>query len=159
MAWCNASTLQSRWPQFDIGSGADTLRAVLLRFARWMSVLALMLSLGAHWAFLQSVAWVGMIVSYSRDGSFTEAVSKTFDGQHPCAMCEAIKQGRAEEKQREQKQLKPESKLDPGLVWQPVAFIFACDRARNPCPDCFAPSRREAPPKPRPRQSVPDHLA
>lgn len=124
-----------------------------------MLVLALMLSLGAHWALLQSVAWVGMIVHFTREDSFTEAWSKTFDGQHPCAMCKAIHQGRAEEKKREQKQLKPGSKLEPGLVWQPVAFIFERGRPRLLGFEATAPSRPEPPPKPRPRTAVPDPLA
>ncbi|HLP77276.1 MAG TPA: hypothetical protein VK327_10195 [Candidatus Paceibacterota bacterium] len=119
---------------------------------RYAAVLLLVLSLGLHWAFLQSVAWVGMIANFSRDASLTEAVSKTFDGDHPCCLCKAIEKGRAEEKQQEQKQqVKPGSKMDPGLVWQTVAFDFSSAREHISAPDQTAVSRREAPPKPRPR--------
>jgi hypothetical protein len=125
--------------------------AVLVRFTRGSLILALMVSIGAHWGVLQSVAWLGMIVSYSRDGSLSEAVNKTFDGRHPCRVCQVIKTLRSEEKQSEQKHLKPNVKLDVGLVWQPVTFLFFCGRERIPSPDVSVLSRREAPPKPRPR--------
>jgi hypothetical protein len=126
---------------------------------RITAAFALVLSLGLHWAVLQTVAWTGMIVKYSRNGSFTEAVSKTFDGKHPCAMCKVIEQGRAEEKKQEQKQVKPGSKLDPGLIWQPVTFDFTCARKRIPTADAQASSRTEQPPKPRPRPAFSDQPA
>lgn len=126
---------------------------------RFTTVLVLVLSLGLHWALLQTVAWTGMIVSYSRDASFTEAVSKTFDGEHPCALCKVIQKSRADEKKQDQQQAKPISKMDLGLVWQTIAFNFDCDREPIPSPDVNASSRREEPPKPRPRTASLDSLA
>jgi hypothetical protein len=58
-------------------------------------VAALVLSLGLHWSVLQSAAWVGMMVSYSRDGSLSEALEKTFDGEHPCSLCKLVEKGAA----------------------------------------------------------------
>lgn len=52
-----------------------------------------MLSIGMHWALLQSAAWVGMLVTYSRDASIAEAVAKTFDGKHPCRLCKLVEKG------------------------------------------------------------------
>lgn len=49
------------------------------------------------WAVLQSFAWVGMVVSYSRDNSIEDAISMTFDGEHPCKMCKIVKDGRGAE--------------------------------------------------------------
>ena len=119
---------------------------------RFVTVLVLVLSLGLHWAFLQSVAWVSMIVTYSQDASFTEAVSKTFDGKHPCCMCKAIAKARAEQKQKEQKQnVKPGSKMDPGLVWQASLVAFSSAGERIPCANSEASLRPYEPPKPRPR--------
>lgn len=92
-----------------------------------------------------------MIVSYSRDASLREAISMTFDGEHPCSLCKVIKQGRSEEKQQDQQQVKPGTKLELGLVWQTTPFNFACLRESIPSPDSQALSWREAPPKPRPR--------
>jgi len=76
---------------------------------RTAAVVLLVLSLGLHWGLLQTVAWTGMLINNSCIGSFKEAVSKTFDGEHPCCLCKAIKQGRTEE--RKQSQQKPENFL------------------------------------------------
>ena len=124
---------------------------MLVRLSKWVVVLALTFSLGAHWAFLQSVAWVSMIVSYSRDASFVEAVGKTFDGNHPCCLCKAIKQGRSEEKKQEQQQVKPGSKLDLGIIANPVSFDFSRDNPQIPSTEFSFSSRSDEPPKPRPR--------
>lgn len=39
-----------------------------------------------------------MLLSYSENGSLQEAARKTFDGDHPCALCKAVKESRKEEK-------------------------------------------------------------
>lgn len=39
---------------------------------------------------LQCVAWAGMLVNYSQQGTVAEAVEMTFDGEHPCKLCLAI---------------------------------------------------------------------
>ena len=54
---------------------------------------------GGHWLALQSLAWTEMLVAYSRDAQLTEAVAKTFDGQHPCGLCVRIEQGKKSERQ------------------------------------------------------------
>ena len=54
---------------------------------------------GGHWGALQTVAWTGMLWSYTqKDGSLLSGVKKTFDGEHPCPMCKSIKV--AKEKER-----------------------------------------------------------
>lgn len=58
---------------------------------------ALFLSVGGHLALLQGVAWVTMIRDYSRTGSVTAAVEKTFDGKHPCALCKKVAAQRTHE--------------------------------------------------------------
>ena len=65
-------------------------------FCRACILLALVLSLGLHWTVLQSAAWVSMIVSYSQEGSLSEALEKTFDGEHPCELCRMIDRGTSE---------------------------------------------------------------
>lgn len=52
---------------------------------------------GAHWMALQCTAWTGMLVSRAISTSVPEALSSTFDGQHPCALCSAIAEGRCNE--------------------------------------------------------------
>jgi hypothetical protein len=82
--------------------------------AQLLVVFTLICAIGGHWAILQSVAWVGMVVSYSQNSTLQEALVKTFDGKHPCRVCKVV----AKEKQAEQKQvlLKVETKLDFCLV-------------------------------------------
>ena len=74
---------------------------MLFRLPRLAIAAALAFTIGLHWGFLQSVAWMGMVVNYSRDGSFVTAVEKTFDGEHPCALCKVIAKGKKSEKKSE----------------------------------------------------------
>ncbi len=64
------------------------------RFARILVLLAAVQILGGHWAVLQSVAWVKMVVAYSQDESLPVAIAKTFDGTHPCDLCKVVTAGR-----------------------------------------------------------------
>ena len=59
--------------------------------------LALFLIIGGPWTVLQTIAWAKMVVDYSRDNPVSEAISKTFDGNHPCGMCKKISKVRSEE--------------------------------------------------------------
>jgi hypothetical protein len=70
---------------------------VLIRLHKWLVVLALVASIGGHWAFLQSVAWVGMAVTYSKDSNLSQALEKTFDGHHLCKLCKIVRAGKKAE--------------------------------------------------------------
>ena len=122
---------------------------MIARLSRFLIVLALAGSIGLHWAFLQSVAWVGMMINYSEDASFTEALVKTFDGRHPCSLCKRIAQSNRAEK-------KPEYRSE----WQkfefsysPVAFVFCAPSHywNSPRPDFAAELLNFTPPSPPPR--------
>ena len=52
-----------------------------------------------------------MVVSYSQKASLPEALSKTFDGQHPCKLCDFVKSGAGKEKKPDQQ--RDTTKLDP----------------------------------------------
>lgn len=121
--------------------------------------MALIFPLGSQGALLQSVAWLGMMVKYSKDAPLAEALSKTFDGKHPCRLCKAIQQSRASEKQREASQSKLVTKLDAGLVWQAAAFDFNPGGDLAVANDLDEFSRRDAPPRPRPRPLLPCRLS
>ncbi len=71
------------------------------RLAHWLLVLALSFSIGLHWAVMQSTAWVGMVISYSQEGTLAEAITKTFDGKHPCARCNQVQKGQETGKKSE----------------------------------------------------------
>jgi hypothetical protein len=121
---------------------------------RIATVLMLVLSLGLHWALLQTVAWTGMIVAYSQDAPLLTAVANTFDGKHPCPMCKAIKQGRAEERTQSQQKSDSTVKLEfplasDGLLLTPPEL--------GDEPVVFAPCLKSSsfePPTPPPRRAV-----
>jgi len=72
---------------------------VLARLGHYLLIFALLGATGTHWMVLQTVAWSGMLADNLRGGSLSEAVSRTFDGQHPCELCRQIATGkRAEQK-------------------------------------------------------------
>jgi len=70
---------------------------------------------GGHWAVLQSVAWAGMVVEYSKHSSLGAAVSKTLSGKAPCKMCQAIDAGKQKEN-RLPPTVKAEAKIGKFLV-------------------------------------------
>jgi len=82
---------------------------------------ALILAVGAHWVVLQSVAWAGMVITFSQSAPLTVALQRTFDGQHPCKLCKVVEEGRHSEQQ--QTVLKPGLKLDFFLE-RPAAFAL-----------------------------------
>lgn len=125
----------------------------MLRVIRFTVVTLVVLTLGLHWAFLQTVAWTGMLVRYSQNNSFQQAIQMTFDGEHPCTLCHAIKDGRDSEREQEQQQTKP-LKIDFAVVCEaislPAAPVFPHVIPQTP----FAPEQAFTPPKPRPRPIV-----
>lgn len=109
-------------------------------------VLSLCAALGLHWAALQSVAWAGMLLSYSRGGSVATAIAKTFDGRHPCPLCKAIAKGEQGGKKQDcqlatgkmDMDFRPQSRLlfprqGPGS-WRTVAETAPAFFARPPVP-------------------------
>jgi hypothetical protein len=71
---------------------------LVLRFAQVLMLLVLFAAAGGHWMALQSFAWTRMLISYSQQGQFAEAMAKTFDGKHPCSLCKEIAQEKSKEK-------------------------------------------------------------
>jgi hypothetical protein len=88
---------------------------VFLRLSRVVVFLAAVQMLGGHWAALQTAAWIGMVANFAQSAPLGTAIEKTFDGEHPCALCAVVKKGQAEEqKQEAMKQvLKMEAVLAP----------------------------------------------
>ncbi len=61
-------------------------------------VLACALALGMHWAVLQTVAWTGMFLGRLPGEAVGVALSRTFDGEHRCRLCEIVRDGRLSER-------------------------------------------------------------
>ena len=67
----------------------------MVRVGHILLAAALMVSIGVPLALLQSVAWLGMSVSYTiQTGSVAAGLRNTFDGEHPCRLCRAVDKGR-----------------------------------------------------------------
>ncbi|MBI5774399.1 MAG: hypothetical protein HZA89_11730 [Verrucomicrobia bacterium] len=121
----------------------------MLRFSKLLLVAALAISIGLHWALLQSVAWVGMVVNYAQSAPLGEALAKTFDGQHPCKLCKLVKDGQHAEKKQEAQ--KTEIKFE---VFLSVSCVTLYPPSFAPLPAALATAmsaRSESPPLPPPR--------
>ena len=79
-------------------------------------LVAVLTTLGGHWAVLQSLAWARMIGQYACQGSLAQAVAITFDGKHPCRLCLTIREGRQQEQTEDKKAPSVKPDWDPELV-------------------------------------------
>jgi len=123
---------------------------VFARFGRGCVIVALVLSTGAHWAALQTVAWTAMLATNFRAYSLSEAVIRTFDGKHPCSLCRAVAAGQKSERKSES--LPPVQKFEC-LPLQVTFFLVApSDFELMPGSDTFATIRFLEPPTPPPRR-------
>ncbi len=125
------------------------MSAAISRISRFIVVLALLASIGGHWALLQSLAWTRMIVERTREESFARAVQATFAGENPCELCKRIADGKQNEKQPEKAPLT--AKPDLLLERRAVAILSPCERTEFSSNVFHAPSRMESPPVPPPR--------
>ena len=113
------------------GQRQTEMRRALTRWLRWSCVLALVMALAVgQWSILQSVAWAGMLVARAQQQGLTEAVATTFDGQHPCVVCQMVTALKSSEAGIPEagplaKLPKPVAKvLKPAdLMWSAVAWV------------------------------------
>lgn len=122
---------------------------MLFRLSKLVIVVALSLSIGLHWAFLQAVAWTGMVVNYFQTAPLAEALAKTFDGNHPCKLCKLVDEGQKFGKKQEAQQ--PSIKLEVFLSANPV--VLFPPRFDPPSVAANDPplARSQTPPTPPPR--------
>lgn len=122
------------------------------RLAKSLIAVLLIVSIGGHWAFLQSVAWVSMVIDYSKNAPISVAVSKTFDGKHPCNLCKIVKHG--QETEKKQDAIKIKTKPDVWLLASAVTLPDT-DLIQEPYPAlaCISSSVGETPPLPPPRSA------
>ena len=120
------------------------------RFARLLVVTALVLATGLHWIALQSVAWTTMLASHLCNESFSSAVCKTFDGQHPCCLCKAIAAAKKSEKKSDA--VSPLLKMEFPPLTGRIALIPPTQFQLLPLQNHFADSLSLRPPAPPPRR-------
>jgi len=112
---------------------------------------AFVFSCGGHWYVLQAVAWVNMIRDYAQFVPVSEAVSMTFSGKYPCAICHAL----AEKKQSESNTICAFEKYEKFFPPQEMTMdAVACSPVVYPEFSCSWPVRTEVPPTPPPRLSL-----
>jgi hypothetical protein len=113
---------------------------------RWVIVVLLVLSLATPWSVLQSLAWVSMLVKYSRQATLAQAVEMTFDGKHPCRLCRIVQQNQAHERQPQPKS-NSASKDFLQLDLPPHAWAMLHPVVPRPEPEVLAvPAPRSYPP-------------
>jgi hypothetical protein len=93
----------------------------MIRIRNALPITLLLAACGAHWGALQSVAWTRMLAENLRTASFADAVSRTFDGQHPCSICKVIASAKRSEKKTEFPQ--PLTKLEFPLTAQSSPLV------------------------------------
>ncbi len=99
----------------------DAYSAVMLpAIGRATTILALCLAIGLHWAALQSAAWTAMLIEYSKHTTLRQALTQTFDGDHPCAICKGINAAQHSPK----KQHAPSVVSKPDLICTTRNFEF-----------------------------------
>ena len=122
---------------------------MLARCGKILVVIALVLTTGLHWAALQTVAWTTMFANNLCSDNFSCAVSRTFDGKHPCCLCKAI--AAAKQQQKKSETIAPAVRLEfppaakKAVLFPPTQFEML------PLGDAVADSLPSKPPVPPPR--------
>ena len=119
------------------------------RISRLIVVLALLVSIGGHWALFQSVAWTRMIVERTAGQSFGQAVQTTFSGEHPCDLCKRISEGKQSEQMPEK--IPMGGKVDMLCERRVIAIVPPSEPMIFPSAPTEGTSRSERPPVPPPR--------
>ena len=131
-----------------------------LRACGFSLCLAAVLALnGGHWLLLQSFAWGRMVLDFSRHDSLGVAITKTFSGRYPCALCLKVRAGLQQQRQADHRALASRPERISDLFWdvRPVAAPPAPAPGVFVSPELslFYNSFLSSPPKPPPRFSSP----
>lgn len=118
--------------------------------ARTLAALALCCAVGLHWAVIQSFAWTAMILDYSKCAPIQQAIARTFDGAHPCALCHAINKGKADDHKRDLQVTA--LKIDLVCVTRPVQFRRGVASFRYRAIEFLFSEREHSPPVPPPKR-------
>lgn len=116
---------------------------------------ALFLIAGGHMALLQGIAWTTMVHDFSKTGSLSQAVEKTFDGHHLCPLCKKIAKARAAE-EKAPASVKPEKKSEVFVahINPPLPLPRCRPFVYGVASSVAMPERCDAPPVPVPISSL-----
>ncbi len=103
---------------------------------RLAMVLMACVSIGLTWSVVQGFAWARMLVSYAGETSLLQAVEMTFNGEHPCELCQLARQAQSQpvlpspvpEKEAVKflattQEAAPRLFRPPVLQWRPPVFV------------------------------------
>jgi hypothetical protein len=121
------------------------------RIMTMVMALSLFMALGGPLALLQGVAWVTMVHDFSKSGSLSQAVEKTFDGQHPCPLCQKLAKARAaEEKAPVSVKIDKKAEVFIATSGSDLPLPVVNPMIYGPVPFVLMPERFIAPPVPVP---------
>ncbi len=119
------------------------------RIGRIATIGALCLAIGLQWVALQSLAWTGMLIEYSKRGPLCQAIAQTFDGAHPCSLCHVVVSGKASEKKRDVQS--PAPRIDIICVAHVIRLVAPFALFQYISPDFSVSEIEQSPPVPPPR--------
>jgi len=105
--------------------------------------------MGGHWGLLQTIGWANMYLDYSKDCSLISAISKTFDSETTCEICELVRAGKKQESHQDF--LKSNFKLDLFQEGASVELIDPIVEHDQKCVVIKLGTRRSPPDIPPPR--------
>ena len=101
--------------------GSLMLVSVLRCICRAITIFALCCAIGLQWLALQSIAWTAMIVDNAKHASLCRAIAQTFDGAHPCSLCQIVNNAKSTETKSD---LQPLTlKIDMICVWRTISLL------------------------------------
>jgi hypothetical protein len=92
-----------------------------------------------------------MIVDHSKRGSLCHAIAKTFDGAHPCSLCQIVNRGKTTEKKSDLQLLTP--KIDMICTKRAITVVRPFAYVDYLAGDFSVFKIGESPPVPPPRNS------
>jgi hypothetical protein len=122
----------------------------VLRFAiKIIAIVALCSAVGLQWLALQSFAWSGMMISNATRVSFCEAVKRTFDGAHPCPLCQFVNKGKTSQQKGDVQATA--TKIDIVCVSRLIRLLPASEQFEPGSSNAWFSEIKYAPPAPPPR--------
>lgn len=130
---------------------------MLRRTGYILALIASIQVMGGHWAVLQTCAWIGMAVEYTRSSGLVTGITETFDGSHPCPLCKKVAKGRAQEEKQTAPELDLKLVKKSGLFAEDLSAPVASVDSANvhwPWVQFRFSGRSDHPPTPPPRNVV-----
>jgi hypothetical protein len=98
---------------------------------------------GGPYAVVQLYAWANMLVSYTQESSFSNAVVDTFSGEKPCCLCKKIAEAKkSDPKNQDTETVQLSQKLFQDLIAPSISHLH--DHFYSPLPPTDFPAVADA---------------